>query len=372
MALSPSEQTRLERTMDAAIRQVQAGMQELDEETKEQLQALFESAAEAAAKAIRASAGPDGRVPPTNLPTVTAQIERAMAELRDRQMELIQLRIGAAAENGAQVIGILAGADGIPSSALDALPVQGVAAHEVLQQVMNATAEDGLNLSDRIWRNYQGARKQLLPAISRAVLEGQSAADAARNFVRGQGVPDEILNRILMARAGALVGNVNELLTSKEAQMYINAERVFRTEMDRANILAARAGIYETEGVVGTRFMLSPNHPRYDICDVHARANLYGLGPGVYPRGKSPLPAHPNTLSYEEAVFEWEVSKEDQAGRETLIGHLGKLSDDQLYMAMGQSWNKVRALRAGLLQENEVTMPWRELVAKYGPQLGVE
>src|SRR3546814_18460478 len=131
--------------------------------------------------------------------------------------------------------------------------------------------------------------------------------------------------------------------------------------MDRANILATRAGIYAVDGVAGTRFMLSPNHPRFDICDMHAKVNLYGLGAGVYPRGKSPLPAHPNTISFEEVVFEWEVTDADKAGQHELIDWLAKRSDAELYGVPGQSENKVAALRAGLLPHTEITPPWRHL-----------
>lgn len=367
--MDPEEQQRLSEIMAATLLQVHADMTQLDEETRDALQAMFEAAAEAAAKVIRANSGRDGRVPPESLPIVAGQIEIIMAELRDRQIAELQTRIGAAAANGAELISALASASGIPAAAIASLPVAGLAADQVLQVVLNTTAQDGLNLSDRIWRNYQNARADLMPAISRAVLDGQAAADAARAFVGQQGVPDELLQRIAMARAGALGDRAREVLASPEARFFADTLRVFRTEMDRANILATRAGIYETEGVVGTRFMLSPSHPRYDICDVHASVNLYGLGRGVYPPGASPLPAHPNTLSYEEAVFDWEVTDEDHDGREDLMGFLSGRTDDELYSALGQSWPKVRALRAGLLQPDEITLPWRELAAKYGAQV---
>ena len=53
--------------------------------------------------------------------------------------------------------------------------------------------------------------------------------------------------------------------------------------------------------------MLSPRHPRVDICDEHAAADLYGLGQGVYPVDECPWPAHPNTFSYTEAVYRDEI-----------------------------------------------------------------
>ena len=39
---------------------------------------------------------------------------------------------------------------------------------------------------------------------------------------------------------------------------------------------------------------MSRTHPQRDICDFHAKANLYGLGAGVYPKAKAPKPPfHP-------------------------------------------------------------------------------
>lgn len=97
---------------------------------------------------------------------------------------------------------------------------------------------------------------------------------------------------------------------------YHQIKRVMRTEINRAYGMAFQNSAFEDEFVVGTKFKLSPNHPRRDICDMHATANLYGLGRGVYPRGKSPWPAHPNTLSYEQVVFVDEVTEEDKAGQQ--------------------------------------------------------
>ncbi len=83
------------------------------------------------------------------------------------------------------------------------------------------------------------------------------------------------------------------------------------------NIKEYQNSLVGVSGVVGTRFLLSKNHSQKDICDIHANINLFGLGAGVYPLGKSPLPAHKNTLSYEVAVFEDEVTEEDRLGKQT-------------------------------------------------------
>lgn len=77
------------------------------------------------------------------------------------------------------------------------------------------------------------------------------------------------------------------------------AERIARTELSRAYIDGFLAQYDADDSVKAYRWRLSSVHPVFDICDVHAEANLYGLGKGVYPKGKVPqLPAHPHCLCY--------------------------------------------------------------------------
>ena len=79
----------------------------------------------------------------------------------------------------------------------------------------------------------------------------------------------------------------------------------------------------------GFRFLLSPAHPKHDICDLLAVQNLYGLGPGVYPsRAKCPWPAHPNTLSFVAVVYADEVSDADKAGKEGSMQALNRLAPE--------------------------------------------
>ena len=80
-----------------------------------------------------------------------------------------------------------------------------------------------------------------------------------------------------------------------------------RTEINRAHGERYKQLARADENVIGLRFMLSPRHPRVDICDEHAAADLYGLGQGVYPVDECPWPAHPNTFSYTEAVYRDEI-----------------------------------------------------------------
>lgn len=364
--LTAEQQKRLARDMQAALAQARAGLVRLDAETQRELLALYETAAADIARRLRGIATPLGFIEPYDLPRALAQVDLVLQGLRDTQLTMIERALRAAADNGSGVITSLQASP--VAEATTALPHAPTAVTEVLNAVLHGTAEDGLTVSDRIWRNYRGVRDELVPTLQRAVINGESAREATREALRkGMKVEDRLLNQIELARAGALGEQSAQILATDEAKAYANAARVFRTEMDRANILTSRAGIYAVEGVAGTRFQLSPSHPRYDICDMHAEVNLYGLGKGVYPQGQSPLPAHPNTLSFETVVFEWEVTDTDRAGRHDLMSWLSERTDDQLYGVL-QSEHKVTALRRGLLQPEEIALPWRALKAKYEAQ----
>jgi hypothetical protein len=59
------------------------------------------------------------------------------------------------------------------------------------------------------------------------------------------------------------------------------------------------------DGYVGMKWNLSKSHKVTDICDTLASQDLYGLGPGVYPKDKLlPKPAHPHCICFETIVLE--------------------------------------------------------------------
>lgn len=87
-----------------------------------------------------------------------------------------------------------------------------------------------------------------------------------------------------------------------------NAERIARTEMARAYGDAAFSDAIYNEGVVGVKFMLSSGHAIPDICDLHTGADMFGMGPGVYPKEyATEFPFHPNCLCSIVKVFQGEA-----------------------------------------------------------------
>ncbi|UOF76711.1 phage head morphogenesis protein [Caudoviricetes sp.] len=92
---------------------------------------------------------------------------------------------------------------------------------------------------------------------------------------------------------GASQKMLNNLLKSAYYEkMRYYANRIAQTELHSAHQVATAKKIMQNDGVKNVRVNLSGTHPKTDICDYYANANLYGLGRGVYPKGKAPVPTY--------------------------------------------------------------------------------
>jgi len=321
------EQAEIRRATLAAQRAL-AG---LDEAGREALAGLYREAADDLRRLIATHAGGDDSVTLANLRRLLDQVEARLAVLADARNGVLGEGLAKAAGYGARVFEPPAAA-----------AVQSVAemrvSDEAVRFVRAFVAEDGLQLSDRLWRIDRGAREAVTGAIERAVIQGHSAAQAARDFMaRGAPVPVEVAAKMAAPSAARIGKEAAEALTGQGGAMD-NAMRVFRTEINRAHGEAYMLGGEGKPYFGGWRFDLSPRHPAPDICNLLAAQNLYGLGPGVYPsRAKCPWPAHPNTLSFVTMVFKDEISAEDRAGKETPLQALGRLPGEVRRGALGKA-----------------------------------
>jgi len=366
--LTPSQQRNLSRLLNRALANAWDKLAALDAESQRLVLAEYEAAAVEIVAGLRMAADRQGNVGVSGLQEVIGRVNLALEALRVANQALAEQQVFRAAVIGAgavEELRQLATNGEIVAASVARLPDAGAVAEAVRQQILHLQGDDGLTLSDRIWRNHRVLRDELLPTIQRAVIQGEEARAAVRGALERTGTATaEQIRQVELAKTGALGDEARAILTGPDAKAYANALRVVRTESDRANIMTSREAIYAVEGVVGTRFLLSPAHPRFDICDLHANVNLHGLGKGVYPRGKSPLPAHPNTLSFEEAVFEWEVTAEDRAGRDDPIDWLKSRSAVE-QLGVLQSREKLRVLDQ--LTPEDISAPWRVLAPRFGP-----
>ncbi|MBR7793895.1 hypothetical protein KDM87_14975 [Undibacterium sp. FT147W] len=321
-------------------------MEDLDESTLASLQHAHEDAMRDIKQMLTIAAGASGMISTAALPALMLQIQARLVNLASARNGLLVHGIDEAARIGVQ-----------PFQATVSAPQLDNIRSQAVKYVQQFVGTDKLKLSDRIWRLDRHAQEIVDQAVRGAVLRGDGASQAARDFLaRGINPPSEIDLAKDASTAKQISGTVAETLMTGKGSPLDNAARVMRTEINRAHTKAYQQSAAADTASVGTRFMLSPRHPRVDICDMHARANLYGLGRGVYPHGKSPLPAHPNTLSFEVIVYKDEVSAEDKAGKQSVMEFLETVPSKDRKGILGA--NKNEAFEAGKLRPTMVRSTW--------------
>ena len=190
---------------------------------------------------------------------------------------------------------------------------------------------DGYSKSKNAWTGGKDIiRQQEIPKyIQKVFLATNDAKTAAAqrqaldkiNRLANGGAP----NKALQAAYDELLESVkdgNEKAIQKAIQTAINeksryvAERIARTEMARAYADGFIAKMNQDADVVAVKFKLSGRHPTFDICDMYAKADMYNLGKGVYPKDKlPPLPVHPHCLCRYSEVYVGEVDTEKEKPR---------------------------------------------------------
>ncbi len=132
------------------------------------------------------------------------------------------------------------------------------------------SANEGLNLSQKVWKYTGDLRTELENAISVSMGEGVSAATMSRRVRQYLRVPDKLFRRVK--------GKDGKLHLSKAAKAYHpsrgvyrssykNAMRLTRTETNMAYRMADEDRWQRMDFVVGYEVKTSNNHPEPDICD---------------------------------------------------------------------------------------------------------
>ena len=331
----------------------------LDARSLDELEALYKEAAAQIGAAIRARAGDADLVTLSQLQDLLGQVTGRLADLSRQRDALLNGALSAATNLGIDpfAMGMAPGVSGVARMQIH---------DEALRFVRTFVAEDGLQLSDRIWRLDRGARDGVVNAIEQAVIQGHGAGQAAREFLaQGKQVPVDLGRKADAARGTTIAKAVGEQLLTGAGNPLDNAMRLFRTEINRAHGEAYMMGGEQHPDFGGWRFLLSPAHPKPDICDLLSTQNVHGLGPGVYPsREKCPWPAHPNTLSFVEIVFKDEVTAADRAGRETPVEALGRLSPAARRGVLGVG--KSAVFDAGQLTQGMIRAPWAAVKKRIG------
>lgn len=336
-----------QKAVKAASKKSQDELVALDKRKAEEVRHAFRQAVDDIGQFLLAAAGSAGVVAVSAMPYLLQQIRARLGNLGSARDQLLAQGIEQAAALGTQPFG-----NRLPASQLDQIR------SEAISYVRSFTGDGDLTLSDRIWRLDRHAQEIVQQAVQNAIMRGDGAAKAAQEFLaRRIQPPADIALAKEAGTASHIAGTVEESLFTGRGTPFDNTLRVMRTEINRSHTRAYQQGVAADPEAIGTRFTLSPRHPRVDICDMHARANLYGLGAGVYPAGKSPLPAHPNTLSFEVVVYRDEISAADREGKQTVMEFLNTVPSKDRAGILGA--NKNEAFEAGQLPATQVRSTWR-------------
>lgn len=138
---------------------------------------------------------------------------------------------------------------------------------------------NGYRLSDRIWNVAAAERSRLDAYLDDSIKRGTGALTMAKE-----------LEQFLDPSRKTLT--TNKPYGSKASY---DAMRLARSEITQAHGQAQQASAAMNPFVQGLKWVLSPRHPKPDICDSYARGGPNG--DGVYPLGETPrYPAHPQCL----------------------------------------------------------------------------
>lgn len=164
---------------------------------------------------------------------------------------------------------------------------------------------DGYSPAQGLRRPLEGRARARLPAALRFITQEPVArASLARVYERAQKQAARLRSPALRAsylealeawRTGAGRDALRKRLevAHKEKARHF-AERIAQTELAKAYQARVAAELMEDPSTQTVQVTLNPAHPRADVCDLHGRADLFGLGAGVYPKAQAPRPPfHP-------------------------------------------------------------------------------
>jgi hypothetical protein len=166
-------------------------------------------------------------------------------------------------------------------------------------------AEDGLTLSDRIWRDAANFQRTMENTIARNIQLGKSARSLGKQFLEFADQQPVKLSKEMQK----FIQDLAPEDAQRAIQQYIkkkldyNATRVARTEIQRAYRTSYLDQAKKLPFVKGVKWNRSRTEYYCAICENLATADLYGLGPGVYPADKAPKIPHPHCRCFYSTIL---------------------------------------------------------------------
>lgn len=162
---------------------------------------------------------------------------------------------------------------------------------------------DGYSPEDGIRRPLEGRARAELPKALRSLTEDPSARRTLTALqVQGQQQAARLKTKALRAaysealsaweRGAGLEAVQRKLDNAMREKNRFYADRIAQTELQRAHQAQVARELMDDVDTTVVQVRIDPSHPRADICDLHARADLWGLGPGNYPKERAPRPPY--------------------------------------------------------------------------------
>ena len=168
----------------------------------------------------------------------------------------------------------------------------------------------------------------------------------------------ELLDAVVNGSEKALSRSVHTAV--EEKSRYV-AERIARTEAARAWADGFAEKYMNDDTVVAFRWKLSSRHPAFDICNLYAEADLYGLGKGIFPKDQTPrLPVHPHCLCHLAPVYRSELNK---------IAHNLVKSGGEKYINALSFERRQKLLGVAGSKRYQQGVDWRTLARNYSPEV---
>lgn len=198
---------------------------------------------------------------------------------------------------------------------------------------------DGYNsghvVREQVLPNYlQTVRK----ATAGSVTQIAAARKAVRNIERlaNKGAPTRMLKAVYekllqQAQKGSAEALEKACWVAVQEKSRYVADRIIRTEMARAWADGFFASAAKDADVIAYRWKLSTRHPVYDVCDMLLKADMFGMGAGVFPKDKVPsLPVHPHCMCSLVEVYEGDLNAKQLAAYKAGESRVKQAGDNYL------------------------------------------
>lgn len=290
------------------------------EALERQIDEIFRSAVREAARVAATTGGVKGDKPFSfdDYPATRNRIEKLLSKLTDGLTAAIVNGIDAEwtlannknSELANQVFGDNAGK--LPEDQYRRY----YATNDKAREAFKARKEQGLSLSDRVWRYSDMFKREIELGIDIGLRDGLSADEMSRELRQYLRHPDKLFRRVRDRHGNLVLSRAAKAFHPGQGvyrSSYKNARRLAATETNIAYRTADHLRWQEFDFVVGIRIVLSNNHtlngqPFEDICDQLSAplGSKATSGRGCYPKDFKFTGWHPHCRCHAETILKTE------------------------------------------------------------------